>query len=92
MALITCEDCKNEMSDKASACPKCGWNPVPTEAKRAQAEENQPPYVLVGLVLGGVGALLFFTGTAGFYGVMGGMLGMLGGGVMFGIGMLTKPK
>ena len=26
MALIKCKECGNEISDKASSCPKCGWN------------------------------------------------------------------
>ncbi len=26
MALINCPECKTEISDKATACPKCGFN------------------------------------------------------------------
>lgn len=32
MALIKCSECGNEVSDKASSCPKCG-NPIANEKK-----------------------------------------------------------
>lgn len=37
MGLIICPECKNEVSDRAEACPKCGY-PI---AKRAQPETAQ---------------------------------------------------
>ena len=43
MALIKCEDCKKEYSDKAAACPHCGApNPkiAEAEAKAAEAETS----------------------------------------------------
>lgn len=30
MALIACPDCRNEVSDKASSCPKCGHPIAPS--------------------------------------------------------------
>ena len=45
MALITCPDCNNEVSDKASVCPKCGY-PISDfvmelEEKKAQEESEK---------------------------------------------------
>jgi hypothetical protein len=31
MAMKTCPDCSGEMSESASACPKCGWKPKKTK-------------------------------------------------------------
>ncbi len=38
MGLTTCPDCKNEVSTKAAACPKCG-SPIAT----SQLSEEQAP-------------------------------------------------
>ncbi len=38
MGLTTCPDCKNEVSTKADACPKCG-SPIATN----QSSEEQSP-------------------------------------------------
>ena len=37
MAMIQCPECKNEISDQAEACPKCGY------ALKKQAEPNEQP-------------------------------------------------
>ena len=92
MALITCVDCKNEVSDKAAACPKCGWIPPPSAEKLAQAAEDEPPFILVGMVIVLVGGTLFITGAAGIYGSMAGMFGLLGGGGVALYGFFHKPK
>jgi len=34
MALISCAECGNQVSDKASACPSCGAPPVPTSQEQ----------------------------------------------------------
>lgn len=41
MTLITCVECGNEFSDKASACPKCG---CPIEFARPKANPMPDPY------------------------------------------------
>ncbi len=35
MALIKCEECDNEVSEKASSCPKCG-NPMAVDNKHSE--------------------------------------------------------
>lgn len=88
MALMTCPDCKTEMSDQAKACPKCGWVPF---TKAAQPTSGFP-FLLVGLVLGG-------GGTLGFCGNLGGssmgiptMLAAICGIAMFLFGLVQKAK
>ena len=43
MALITCPDCKNSVSDQAPACPKCG-RPIKV-AFTAPAAESRPSII-----------------------------------------------
>lgn len=79
------------MSDQAKACPKCGWIPfAQSDKKIAEREANQPPFVLVGMVMAGVGAFLYFTGSMSYYANMGGMLAMLAGGGVFLFGLLRR--
>lgn len=52
MAIIKCEECGAEISDKAKVCPKCG-------APIREEERNEEIYILVLMV---VGAILFFVG------------------------------
>ena len=52
MAIIKCEECGAEISDKAKVCPKCG-------APIREEERNEEIYILI---LIGVGAILFFVG------------------------------
>lgn len=44
MALIKCSECNAEVSDKASACPKCG-NPLEMRAARVAPMYAPPPAV-----------------------------------------------
>jgi hypothetical protein len=44
MALINCNECGNQISDKASACPKCG-NPVNNiQSKEQKTETRNTPH------------------------------------------------
>ncbi len=71
MAMIACYECSSEMSNKASACPRCGA-PNHAERKRAEtkarsAKQNQGCLlVLIGIPLGlalpPVGAVFFIVG------------------------------
>lgn len=91
MALMDCLECKSQMSDKANACPKCGWVPfAQSDEKRSEREANQPPFVLVGMVMAGVGGVLYFLAIGGFAGLVVGLLAMVGGGGLFAFGLLRK--
>jgi hypothetical protein len=85
MALVTCPDCKTEVSDQAATCPKCA-RPVGAPAKK------DSPFIFPGLVAAVVGAGLYFGGIGGAYGMMIGMLGMLAGFVMTVVGIVSRPK
>ena len=55
MALIECRECKNQVSDSAKACPKCGApvaDPVPSKSRGIS--------ILLALFLGGIGAHKFY--------------------------------
>lgn len=47
MALIKCKDCGHKMSDKAKACPECGW-PNEVLAKKKQEEDDELPFIYRG--------------------------------------------
>lgn len=34
MALVTCPECGKEISNKANACPNCGWSNAPKKARK----------------------------------------------------------
>lgn len=89
MALMTCLDCKTEMSDKAKACPKCGWIPFSqSDEKLAEKAKggNATLFACIGFVLG---FCLFWGGCGRFEsmngqgfmigGICGGIIGLLGG-------------
>jgi hypothetical protein len=61
MALITCPDCASDISDKATACVKCGA-PIksPYEAQKNSAQ-------LWGFVISLPGFFLFFAAIGGFF-------------------------
>lgn len=56
MALISCQECKKEISNQAMQCPHCG---MPMQAKTIAAHDPKSPgeWLVLGLVL--VGALGF---------------------------------
>lgn len=80
--LIKCPECATEVSDHADACPKCGWKVV-TEYKKAKSS----PLILPGMVVGGVGGFMYYTG----YGVFGILIAVAGLG-MFVIGLIHRPS
>lgn len=42
MALITCPDCKKEISSKAESCPNCGY-PINSEPSKNRINTPPPP-------------------------------------------------
>ena len=69
MTLINCPDCGKEVSDKAEACPFCGY-PFTVGKKEAQqdiqnevpgkiSKSNKKSLIIVGII---VGALILFAG------------------------------
>lgn len=98
MALIACPECNAEVSDKASACPKCG-NPMkataPPETAGPTCERCRIPFVPVtkrnSVSLAGMfGALLFLVGLATMLGnLIAGLVIIVIGLV---IGTLGAPK
>lgn len=57
MAMISCKECKAEISDKAVACPKCG-----AEMAKGKARSTLSTIVIVGVIL----VALFFAMDAMF--------------------------
>ena len=46
VALITCPECRGEVSDKAAACPRCGYPIMPTQMPPAAPAPVDPSGVL----------------------------------------------
>lgn len=68
MALIACPECGKQVSDKASACPKCAHPlsspPAPPGRIAGMASRPlrlRPVGILIGLMLLGGGVLMFST-------------------------------
>ena len=59
MAMIYCRECGNKFSDRAVACPKCGY---PT---RGRLEKNTLVYIFLALFLGTFGAHRFYANKNG---------------------------
>lgn len=57
MAMIYCRECGAKHSDKARACPKCGYQGINTE-------KSMLVYILLVLFLGTWGAHKFYAGRA----------------------------
>src|SRR5262249_35388945 len=45
MALISCPECRREVSDRAPACPHCGWPIAESGRPGAQSGKGAPPVV-----------------------------------------------
>lgn len=71
MALIKCEECGNEASDKAASCPKCGA-PITGEAAHTQRQvvvyppKSRSMAIVLALLLGGIGAHKFYLNNPGW--------------------------
>jgi len=67
MALVNCEECGSQVSDRAAACPKCGC-PI---GSKAEPEEHEPVEIeqtgknyKLGMLVGGavfLGGILFLA-------------------------------
>jgi hypothetical protein len=90
MALMTCEDCKTEMSDTAKACPKCGWVP-PSHTATHAVKKPKPPIILYGALVAGAGMVLWFGHVAGPGGATIGIVLTLAGAAMF-VGGIASGK
>lgn len=80
--LITCPDCKTEVSDQADKCPKCG--------RPTKAAEQKGNLAFTGIIVSVVSAVLYFAWVGGFYGHMAGMTGMVAGGGLLVFGIVAK--
>ena len=58
MAMVYCRECGTKHSDKAIACPKCGY------ANNA-GDKSALAYALLALFLGGLGVHKFYAGKNG---------------------------
>ncbi len=66
MALETCPDCGNQVSDSAAACPKCG-RPMRAPAPRTRVVREAKSKAVAGILaifLGGLGLHRFYLGSA----------------------------
>jgi TM2 domain-containing membrane protein YozV len=76
MALIKCNECGNEVSDKAASCPKCGAPPLgvvasnhqkqPLAAVVVQTPKSRAFAILLALFLGGLGIHKFYLNQPGW--------------------------
>lgn len=58
MAMIYCRECGAKHSDKAKACPKCGYQGI-------NLEKSTVVYILLAFFLGAWGAHKFYAGRNG---------------------------
>lgn len=90
MALIKCQECNKEISDKAASCPSCGCpiagNPTEIEATGKEWKSIQL-FSVLGVIFG---MIIFFVGAAkSSNGAMGfGVICFLGGLIGFMIGRI----
>jgi TM2 domain-containing membrane protein YozV len=70
MAMIFCYECGAQISDQASACPKCGApakgpRPQTSAAPVAPSGKNKTTAGILALLLGGFGVHKFYLGKVG---------------------------
>lgn len=68
MAMIYCRECGYKHSDKAKACPKCGYTSEETLTKKANKLVNGKSivvYLILAWFLGVFGAHRFYAGKTG---------------------------
>ena len=72
MPLIDCPECKNECSNQAVFCVKCGhpFVQVKTNVKETHNSENIPPEIAIGSVLRGILWLFFAISVLYSFGVI----------------------
>lgn len=63
MALITCPECGNEVSEKAASCPKCGYILKQSEISKVKEilSRKKLPIFICCLVLIGVATTVFIA-------------------------------
>jgi hypothetical protein len=69
MALVTCPDCQNSISDAAPACPRCGRPfafaaPTATAPQIVVTRRQGAPYEMVGALVGIAGTITSCGGCA----------------------------
>jgi TM2 domain-containing membrane protein YozV len=71
MALMVCPECQKEVSDKAAACPACGYpihgigeteSPPQSRPELITVRKSRGVYVILGILLGLTGAHNFYAG------------------------------
>lgn len=67
MALISCPECTTEISDKASACPKCGCpigplTPPAAPAATVVLSKSRGTFIILGVMFGTAGIHNFYAG------------------------------
>lgn len=77
MALITCPECGNNVSDKAKACPKCGYqvfppqqNDVAVNTAESDSSSSGRTLSIIGFIMGLVSWFLNFWGLVGIAAVV----------------------
>lgn len=66
MSLITCPECKNEISSHAPSCPKCGLQITPSVLEYVRAKEyNEKKVALISLflIIGSIGVIVGLSHT-----------------------------
>ncbi len=71
MALIECSECGNQVSDKATACPKCGAPIAEKVVEKQQpivvtAPKSRSLAIVLALFLGGLGIHKFYVNQPGW--------------------------
>ena len=79
MALVSCSECKKDVSDKAKSCPKCGA-PINNAQSRSKVTRAGGKWEAIGFIVIVVGLILEISGQTS------GWLLMLAGLVVFIIG------
>lgn len=52
MAMITCEGCGAEISDKATKCPKCGYELKKESEKKSLPKISKKVWIIIGCIVG----------------------------------------
>lgn len=62
MAIIKCPECQNDISDKASSCPHCGFS---LHHKEEELERNAKRIkrIILGLILAAIGFYILAQGA-----------------------------
>jgi TM2 domain-containing membrane protein YozV len=82
MALVSCPECKAEVSDRAANCPRCGYPIAAQQAQATAAKPLHPDYVSPREATGSAGAqslqVIKQAKSRGIYVILGLFFGLLG--------------